>query len=222
MQLIKPSNQDHVVFVKQKQSFMYSIVSYLIVFPIFRILLRGKTFGNSNVPIAGPLVVVANHGSDLDPPILGHALGRPVSFMAKKELFKIPLLSQIISACGAYPVSRGSSDRDAIRKATNLLNRGLAIGIFLDGTRQINGRVNQPMSGAAFLAARTGAHLLPVAIVNSNRALGKSKWPKLVPIHLRIGEPIEPPKTRKKLDIDQTTKQIQGTINSLLDKGLLP
>ena len=59
---------------------MYSIVSYLIVFPIFRILFRGKTLGNSNVPIVGPLVVVANHGSDLDPPILGHALGRPISF----------------------------------------------------------------------------------------------------------------------------------------------
>ena len=60
-----------------------------MVFPVFRILLRGKTLGNENVPKFGSLVVVANHGSDLDPPILGHALGRPVSFMAKEELFKV-------------------------------------------------------------------------------------------------------------------------------------
>tara|TARA_Y100001968_G_C19329752_1_gene703664 strand:- start:58 stop:726 length:669 start_codon:yes stop_codon:yes gene_type:complete len=221
MQAIKPSKQDDVVFARQKQSFIYSLVSYLIVFPVFRILFRGKTFGNSNVPIAGPLVVVANHGSDLDPPILGHALGRPISFMAKKELFLIPILSYIISSCGAYPVRRGSSDREAIRTAINLLNKGNAIGLFLDGTRQINGRVNNPMAGAALLAAKSGAHLLPVAIINSHRALGKSRWPKLVPIHLRIGEPISPPKSKRKIDLEETTNQLKEIINSLLDKGLL-
>ena len=221
MQSIKPSNHHDVVFIKQKQTFIYSLVSYLIAFPIFRILFRGKTFGNSNVPIAGPLVVVANHGSDLDPPILGHALGRPISFMAKKELFLVPILSNIISACGAYPVKRGSTDREAIRSAINLLNKGNAIGLFLDGTRQINGRVNNPMAGAALLAAKSGANLLPVAIVNSHRAWGKSRWPRLVPIHLRIGEPIPPPKSRRKIDLAETTNQLKEIINSLLDKGLL-
>ena len=53
----------------------------------------------------GPLVVASNHGSHLDPPLLGHALGRPVAFMAKAELFSIPLLGRLIRACGAYPVA---------------------------------------------------------------------------------------------------------------------
>ena len=207
---------------KQKKSFVYSLVSYLIVFPIFRVFFRGKTFGNSNVPKQGPLIVVANHGSDLDPPILGHALGRPVLFMAKEELFKIPFLSWIIRACGAYPVRRGSSDREAIRTATKLLGDNRAIGIFLDGTRQINGRVNNPMTGAALLAARSGASLLPVAIINSHRAFGKSsKWPRLVPIHLRIGMPIPPPVSRKKDGLIKTTNQLQMIINALLDEGLI-
>ena len=65
-----------------RPSLTYRLVSYLLVFPIYRLLFRGRTAGNGNVPMDGALVVVANHGSHLDPPLLGHALGRPVAFMA--------------------------------------------------------------------------------------------------------------------------------------------
>ena len=131
----------------------YRLVSGLLVFPVFRGLFRGSTVGLGNVPMQGPLVVVANHGSHLDPPILGHALGRPVAFMAKAELFNIPLLGSVIRGCGAYPVRRGASDREAIRTATACLEGGSATGVFLDGTRQADGRVNHPLPGAASPAA---------------------------------------------------------------------
>ena len=207
---------------RPRQSFVYGCVSYLLVFPIFRFLFRGKTIGVSNLPKTGGVVVVSNHGSHLDPPILGHALGRPVAFMAKSELFKIPILSFIISACGAYPVKRGGGDREALRHASNRLIKGCATGVFLDGTRQENGRVNDPKSGAALLAARTNSPILPVAIVNSHRAFPKgSLLPRFVSIHLRVGELIQPPKTRKREDLTSTTKEIKTSINSMLDKGLI-
>ena len=201
-----------------KPSFTYRLVSALVVFPLFRGLFRGSTLGLEHVPKDGPLVVASNHGSHLDPPLLGHALGRPVAFMAKAELFAIPLLGAVIRACGAYPVRRGASDREAIRTATAKLEKGWATGVFLDGTRQANGRVNNPLPGAALLAARSGAPLLPVAIVNSHRALGSGRiWPRLVPLQLRVGAPIPAPASRRRPDLDATTALLQERINALLE-----
>ena len=201
-----------------KPSFTYRLVSALVVFPLFRGLFRGSTLGLEHVPQDGPLVVAANHGSHLDPPLLGHALGRPVAFMAKAELFAIPLLGAVIRACGAYPVRRGASDREAIRTATAKLDEGWATGVFLDGTRQANGRVNNPLPGAALLAARSGAPLLPVAIVNSHRALGSGRiWPRLVALQLRVGAPIPAPASRRRPDLDATTALLQERINALLE-----
>ena len=203
-----------------KPSFTYRLVSNLLVFPVFRLLFRGSTAGNNRVPMQGPLVVVANHGSHLDPPLLGHALGRPVAFMAKAELFSIPVLGRVIRACGAYPVRRGASDREAIRTATARLEEGWATGVFLDGTRQSDGRINNPLPGAALLAARTRAPLLPVAIHNSPRALGTGRsWPRLVPIQLRIGDTIPAPASRRRADLDATTALLQERIKALLDQG---
>ena len=199
-------------------SLTYRLVSGLLVFPLFRFLFRGSTQGLEHVPMEGPLVVASNHGSHLDPPLLGHALGRPVAFMAKAELFAIPLLGVVIRACGAYPVRRGASDREAIRTATAKLEEGWATGVFLDGTRQANGRVNNPLPGAALLAARSGAPLLPVAIVNSHRALGSGRiWPRLVPLQLRVGAPIPPPASRRRPDLDVTTALLKERINDLLE-----
>ena len=215
------SNSVQIISTEPSPSLTYRLVSGLLVFPIFRGLFRGSTQGNENVPKQGALVVAANHGSHLDPPILGHALGRPVAFMAKAELFDVPLLGRLIRALGAYPVRRGASDREAIRTATATLEAGWATGVFLDGTRQANGRVNAPLPGAALLAARSGAPLLPVAILNSHRALGSRQfWPRLVPIQLRIGTPIPPPVSRRRADLDATTTLLQERINALLDQGL--
>ena len=197
----------------------YNLISSLLVWPLFRLLLRGRTSGLAHVPRFGAMVVVANHGSHLDPPLLSHAIGRPVAFMAKEELFRVPLRGPLIRACGAYPVSRGASDREAIRTASERLAQGWATGVFLDGTRQEDGRVHAPQPGAALLAARLGVPLLPVAIINSHRALGRTGGLRLVPVHVRIGPLIPPPASRRRDDLDATTQVLQRQINDLLDAG---
>ncbi|MFM7169655.1 MAG: lysophospholipid acyltransferase family protein [Cyanobium sp.] len=199
----------------------YQLMRRLLVWPFFRLILRWRTEGVANVPPKGGLVVVANHGSHLDPPLLSCAVRRPVAFMAKEELFRVPLLGPIIRACGAYPVARGGADREALRTACRRLQEGWATGVFLDGTRQVDGRVSRPLPGAALLAARTGLPLLPVAIINSHRALGPGCRFKLVPVHVRIGTPIAPPASTRRADLDAVTEAAQAQINRMLDQGLI-
>ncbi len=196
----------------------YQFISKIIVFPIFKFLFRGKLDGADNIPNENSFIIVSNHGSLLDPPFLGHALGRKVSFMAKQELFNIPILSQIIKACGAYPVKRGLVDRNSINLASKKLSNNEIIGIFIDGTRQKDGFVNKPKNGAALIASKTKKLLLPVAIVNSHRLVRfKFFLPFFNKVIIRIGKPINYPLNGSKIDITETTIKLKNEINCLLN-----
>ncbi len=197
----------------------YQFVSKIIVFPVFKFLFRGELVGANNIPKKNGFIIVSNHGSLLDPPFLGHALGRRVSFMAKKELFNIPILSQIIKACGAYPVRRGLVDKNSIILASQKLLNNEVIGVFIDGTRQKDGFVNKPKNGAALIASKTKKLLLPVAIINSHRLVRfKFFLPFFNKVIIRIGKPINYPLSNSKIHLTQTTMKLKNEINLLLDK----
>ena len=86
---------------------LYHAFKWSVVSPVLNIYLRGHIHGAEHVPMDGPLVVVSNHASDFDPPIVSNCVRRPVAFMAKEELFRVPGLKQAIQLYGAYPVKRG-------------------------------------------------------------------------------------------------------------------
>jgi len=196
----------------------YQFISRILVFPIFKFLFRGELDGANNIPDKNSFIIVSNHGSLLDPPFLGHALGKKVSFMAKQELFKIPLLSQVIKACGAYPVRRGLVDKNSIILASKKLLNNEIIGIFIDGTRQKDGFVNKPKNGAALIASKTKKLLLPVAIINSHRLVRfKFFLPFFNKVIIRIGKPINYPLSSSKIDITETTIKLKNEINFLLN-----
>jgi len=199
------------------QKLIYQLVSKLLVFPIYKFVFRGYLIGRENIPQKDSFIVVSNHGSLLDPPLLGHALGRNISFMAKAELFKVPLLGVIIKACGAYPVKRGIADKNTIKTACKKLSNDNSIGIFIDGTRQKNGRVNKPKQGAALLAFKNQKLLLPVAIVNSHRVMRfKFCIPLFSKIVIKVGKPVQPPQSSSRDDLNSVTMRLQDEINYLI------
>ena len=200
------------------QKLTYTLVSRLFVFPIYKFLFRGSLKGKENIPKKESFIMVSNHGSLLDPPLLGHALGSNISFMAKAELFKIPLLGFLITACGAYPVKRGIADKNTIKVACQKLSNDSSIGIFIDGTRQKNGRVNKPKQGAALLAFKNQKLLLPVAIVNSHKLIRfKFFIPFFAKIVIKVGVPVSPPKSSSKDDLNFVTNLLQENINNLIE-----
>ena len=199
------------------QKLIYQLVSNLFVLPIYKFVLKGHLIGRDNIPQKNSFIMVSNHGSLLDPPLLGHALGRNISFMAKAELFKIPILGFVIKACGAYPVKRGIADKNTIKTACKKLSSNDSIGIFIDGTRQKNGRVNKPKQGAALLAFKNQKLLLPVAIVNSHRLIRfKFCIPFFSKIVIKVGKPLQPPQSSSKDDLNSVTMQLQDNINNLI------
>ena len=199
------------------QKLIYQIVSKFFVFPIYKFVFQGSLIGRENIPQKDSFIMVANHGSLLDPPLLGHALRRNISFMAKAELFQIPVLGFIINACGAYPVKRGIADKNTIKTACEKLLNNNSIGIFIDGTRQKNGRVNKPKQGAALLAFKNQKLLLPVAIVNSHRLIRfKFCIPLFSKIVIKVGQPVQPPKSSSRDDLNSVTINLQDKINNLI------
>ena len=127
-----------------------------------------KVTGTENVPPMGRLIVVANHQSNLDPPLLAASLPRRIWFLAKKGIFINPIVNSLLRAYGAFPLERGSGDLRAYRWARGRLERDQALLIFPEGTRN-NGSMIKALPGVASLALKTGAPLLPVAIVGSER-----------------------------------------------------
>ena len=199
------------------QQLIYQLVSNLFVLPIYKFVFKGHLIGSENIPQKDSFIMVSNHGSLLDPPLLGHALGHNISFMAKAELFKIPILGFIIKACGAYPVRRGIADKNTFKVACEKLSNNNCIGIFIDGTRQKNGRVNKPKQGAALLAFKNKKLLLPVAIVNSHRLIRfKFFIPLFSKIVIKVGEPVQPPQSSSKDDLNSVTIYLQDKINNLI------
>lgn len=199
---------------------LYHLFKWSVVSPVLHVYLRGRIYGAENVPRQGPLVVVSNHASDFDPPILSSSMRRPVAFMAKEELFRVPVLGRAIQLYGAYPVKRGSADRSAIRAAIASLQDGWAAGVFLQGTRTPDGRIPNPKLGAAMIAAKMQAPLLPVSLWGTQAILRKgSPIPRPVPVTVRIGQLILPPRSTEREELESVTQACTTAIHALHDLG---
>lgn len=147
---------------------------YAVLYPL-------KIVGRENIPREGGVLLCANHISNLDPITIGIKLERQVKYMAKEELFKVPVLGWLVGQLGAFPVKRGGVSKDAIKTALKTLRAGEMMGIFPEGTR--NSDSGAAKKGAASFALRSGAAVIPAAIMGPYKLFR--------PITVVYGEPID-------------------------------
>lgn len=138
---------------------------------LFTIFFRLETRGLENIPATGPVLLASNHISNFDPITVGIKVHRRVHYMAKAELFAFKPIGAFLRTIGAFPVKRGGVSKDAIKLAIQLLRDGHALGIFPEGTR--NSEASAAKRGAAMIAIRSEATIVPVAIVGNYRLFSK-------------------------------------------------
>lgn len=183
---------------------------------VFRALFRLRVEGTGHVPPAGPVLLAANHVSFLDPPAVGAAVVRPLHFLAKAELFRVPGLGAAIRRLGAHPVERTGSDAAALRLARSLLAQGHALLVFPEGTRGQEGVLRAGRAGVGLLAALSQAPVVPVYIRGTGRALPRGAvWPRPVRVTVSCGPPLRFAPGRGKDRYQEISDQIMAAIGRL-------
>jgi 1-acyl-sn-glycerol-3-phosphate acyltransferase len=192
----------------------------------FGLQFRLRVEGREHEPLAGPILAICNHVSALDPPIAGVALRRRAWYMAKDELLRTPVLGPLLRSVGVFPVRRGEADRQSIRTALQVLGDGKVLLMFPEGTRSPEGRLRPAEPGAALLALRTGAAVLPMAVIGTQRAMPKgARFPRRVPVVVRIGPLIQVPRQDGRIDrgaLDRWGLRFMAAIAALLPPDQQP
>ncbi|SET53175.1 1-acyl-sn-glycerol-3-phosphate acyltransferase [Paenibacillus sp. NFR01] len=178
---------------------------------IYAVLYPLKIVGKENVPKEGGVLLCANHISLLDPMTIGIKLKRQVKYMAKAELFKVPVLGWLIRQLGAFPVKRGGVSKDSIKIALVTLRGGHVMGIFPEGTRNSDSGVAK--KGAASFALRSGAAVVPAAIVGNYKLFRRMTVIYGAPIDLSAYE------GAGSESFEEVTDVIMGRIHEMMRTG---
>jgi 1-acyl-sn-glycerol-3-phosphate acyltransferase len=196
---------------------------------LFRPLFRLKIERPEIVPKEGALLVVSNHLHNADPILTVAAFPRSIHYMAKKEVFAIPLVNQFVRFLGSFPVDRGKADRQAVRRAEGALQQGIPVGMFPEGTRSVTRSLQPAHAGAGMLALKTGAPILPLVVTGTERlpfngkkgklqAAAKMPEPGHKGVRLLFGDPFVIPRFigDRKISSDEATEIIMIEIARLL------
>ncbi|WP_299427404.1 lysophospholipid acyltransferase family protein [uncultured Meiothermus sp.] len=185
---------------------------------LLQVLFGLRVEGSEKIPPEGPVILASNHISLVDPVVMGVACPRVVSYMSRDDVFEYPILRWLLPRLYVIPVSRGSGDLGAVKAAIRTLKGGTAFGIFPEGRRSRTGSIEPFKTGAAAIALRTSAPIIPAAIIGSDKAWPVGKGPRLRrPIRVVFGDPIAlPPGKTDHQTLEEVTRQLEAAVTALL------
>jgi len=189
--------------------------------PYFKVEVHGPV---DNLKVDGPLILAPVHRSNLDSLLVAGVSTRRCRALAKHTMFKNKPFAWLIASLGAFPVERGTADREALRAARMLLDSGEAMFVFPEGTRQEGQQVGEIYDGVAYLAAKTGAQVVPVGIAGTGEAMGKgTKFPKRVKVVMEVGAIMQPPAASGKRvtvgDRKRFSEELGSVLQDLMDEA---
>lgn len=191
----------------------------------FRLFFKLHVVGQENVPLHGPALICSNHCSYLDPMLIVAAFPRRIYSLSRKEVYQQSLLGPIVRRLGAVRLDRDSmADKEALQTVLRLMDNGKLCVIYPEGTRSPNGQLQPAHNGAAFLAVKSIAPVIPVAIIGSYECWPRQRrWARPGRITVRIGEPVvyHLPATRecRREDLTAISNDIMARIRALQEQG---
>ncbi len=167
-----------------------------------KIFFKIRVVGDVTLSDDSGYIICSNHIHALDPVFIGCYMKRQMSFMGKKELFKIPVLGWIFRKLGGFPIDRGKGDLVAVKTAIEILQSNKVMAMFPEGTRSKTGKLGEFKKGAALIALRANVPILPVKIEGNYTLFSK--------MTLKIGEPIYATKENKSTIMDELYHKIKN------------
>lgn len=159
---------------------------------LFASYFRWRVWQPENVPATGGVILAANHASYLDPPLVAAGLRRPVNFLARKSLFRFPLLGWVLRRVGAVPLDRDGGSAAGLRTVLEQVKAGRAVILFPEGTRTHDGRLQPARSGIGLMVVKSGVPVVPVRVFGTYEAYGRHRrFPRPRPVAVRYGAPMQ-------------------------------
>ncbi|MBN1419703.1 MAG: 1-acyl-sn-glycerol-3-phosphate acyltransferase [Planctomycetes bacterium] len=182
-----------------------------------------RAYGIENVPASGGAIIVSNHQSYVDPVLIGVVLPRRLSFVAREGLFRVPLLGALLRGLGARPVDRTAASRSTLAAAVEIVGAGGLLTIFPEGSRSRDGRIGTFQRGFAFVAARSGAPVIPAAVRGAYEAWPRTRFfPRPGRLRVAFGEPLRYDSGRSDAFVRAIEERVRFEFGRLGDPGALP
>jgi 1-acyl-sn-glycerol-3-phosphate acyltransferase len=185
---------------------------------------RIKVHGGEHIPEMGAFILAPVHRSNLDTPYAAATTRRRLRFMGKDSLWKVRPAGWLLSALGGFPVTRGSADREALKRCLDLLRAGEPLVLFPEGERKSGPLVHPLFDGPAYLASKANVPIVPVGIGGSERAMPKgARWIRPVKVHVVVGPPLPPPtpdgRRPTRAELKALSDQLHEAVQKLFDEA---